>query len=466
VELLSIPRLLITGNKTSVGKTILGTGLIHELRRRGISTSCCVSGPNLLQALLYKRVSGRYARTLDDRLLDHEALKLTAYFGGVGANLLLIFGGAGLLERNMPGGLRGSDAELAETLRAPVLLVVDGRDFETRYAAEIRELLDSASSLHFVGSVFNRLSRDRLDDKEYITSALLAEGLAEPLGFMPEVNFDVELPDRIPSQKVSRTSLPMQFFLEVASTVSKHVNIDELVAGAQNVESVRLNFDYEPAPRRTRIAVTDDNCFNLCFQDNLDLLRYYGAEIVSFSPLADAQIPERIGALYITGAYLEEYGAELSNNQRMLNSILEFYKNGGIIYSEGAGTAYLCRRFKIKSTKQTHPGVGVLPASAVSTKGQLRYVQSSTVDHSILGGAGQSLRGISTSEWKISEEDNILRALRLSQVGGSPEPEGYSPSAQSLCTLCFNHFGSNPEIAKTLVDSAEVVLGMKAKPEA
>ena len=57
-----------------------------------------------------------------------------------------------------------------------------------------------------------------------------------------------------------------------------------------------------------------DEAFCFAYAETLDALRDAGAELVFFSPLRDAALPENIGGLYLPGGYPELYAKQLSEN--------------------------------------------------------------------------------------------------------------------------------------------------------
>ena len=59
------------------------------------------------------------------------------------------------------------------------------------------------------------------------------------------------------------------------------------------------------APTSVRIAVAKDEAFCFTYAETLDALRDAGAELVLFSPVQDAVLPENIGGLYLPGGYPE-----------------------------------------------------------------------------------------------------------------------------------------------------------------
>ncbi|MCB0311072.1 MAG: hypothetical protein KDD42_07545, partial [Bdellovibrionales bacterium] len=142
--MLSVPRLLISGVSCGVGKAMLGLGLTHELRQRGVSVSSCVLTPNLLQAIVYRRISGRYVRTLDSRLLSDSQNLISCFFAGVGADIVLVHGNRGLFDGEAPDIIAGSDAEMAKLIGAPVALVIDARGFGSSLAAVVRGFTESS----------------------------------------------------------------------------------------------------------------------------------------------------------------------------------------------------------------------------------------------------------------------------------------------------------------------------------
>ncbi len=84
-----------------------------------------------------------------------------------------------------------------------------------------------------------------------------------------------------------------------------------------------------------------DRAFCFYYQNNLDLLKYMGAEIVFFSPLKDKKLPEKIRGIYIGGGYPELYLNDLSNNKYIKEEIRKFIEDYGVVYAECGGFMYL-----------------------------------------------------------------------------------------------------------------------------
>ena len=458
--LLSTPRLVISGTAPQCGKSLIVMALAVALKSRKVSVSCCVNAPSLYFSAIYQRLTRRYVRCLDHRILSSKQMMQSLCQAALGADLILIDGTRGLYDGSAPGSLRGSDAELAAIAHIPVVLVIDVRGFGQSLAALIKGYQDLAQNFRVGGVIANRVDvGDAFESRDatFYNAALDYFGQARLLGAAPELQPRPELP---PSELRSggvNISLDRQFIVELGNLASNHIDLEKLQELGATAEPTRINgIEIEPRGRRCRIAVSDDSCFNVCFQDNLDLLRYYGAEIVSFSPLADESIPERSGAVYLSGANLQDYGRELQNNQSMYKALKAFHEGGGVIYAEGSGAAYLCQEFVLDQDGSSVEGVGILEGQALPGTGLKHYTDAATVEDSILGRPGLVIKGYAVGEWSIEPSRRYLTILRATQLGVETEVDGFSPGPQIIMCRHYYHFGSNPEIARALVDAAEV----------
>ena len=472
-----IPRLLLGSISSGIGKSLLMTGLIVALRKQGLSVSCCVTGPALHQALIYTRLSRRYSHSIDCSVLEVDQIISTIHEAERGADIVLIDGHGGFYDGAGPGDEFGSDADIAALTRTPAVLVMNVPSYSNSIAATVRGFSDFTENKLIHGLIANRV---QLGEEvgpiltnpvmESINACMTAYALPHYIAGIPEAHFPTHIPAILCGQRENVTALPREFFLDVASLVSNHIDAGALLAIAEMAPPLPFNAkDLETRPRACRIAVTDDICFNVAYQDNLAWLIHYGAEIVPFSPLADNQIPKDVGAVYITGAYLDAYGTELSRNDRIRDSLRDFALQGGVVYSEGAGTAYLCTSYQVDVGVSPFPGVGVIPAEAVRVSQPSGIVQATIVEDSILGVVGEEVRGFSTGEWALRGGDlgkqaSLMHTLRMGVGHGLPFNEGLSTQAQSLSTFQFLHFGSNHGIAQALVEAAGVrASGMREK---
>jgi cobyrinic acid a,c-diamide synthase len=193
---------------------------------------------------------------------------------------------------------------------------------------------------------------------------------------------------------------------------------------------------------RVRIGVAQDAAFHFYYQDNLDLLRDAGAELVPFSPLADAQLPA-VDGLYIGGGYPEEHHHVLSANVAMRAAIAAFQ---GPIYAECGGLMYL------GDALDGVPMCGVLPVATRMTAGlrTLGYREVTLLRDTILGPAGTVFRGheFHYSELAATELEPAYRIV--GRLGEGVEGWG---QGRVLGSYVHAHFGSNPALAAHLVNA-------------
>jgi cobyrinic acid a,c-diamide synthase len=459
------PRIIISGTASRVGKSLFTLGLAVALRKRKLSVSVVVLGPNLGQALLYYRVTRRYARILDCNLLNAGQLKFGLDQASVGADILLIDGNAGLFDFRHSSNSLQSDSNFAAWSNTPVLLVMDGANMEDSIGPLVRGFWSCAEKFPFAGVVVNNTKSKEGKGRtsgEAFEQALLDDELDCYLGGFPALKDKVELPHQFMFEKGNSTTLPRRFFLDSAEGVEEHVKIDAILAAADGAGPIGGNSQKDRLSRRCRIAVADDSCFGFTFQDNLELLRYFGAELVCFSPLADSDLPERIGAIYLVGSFLQNYAADVSQNSSMKAAIRKFVSEGGLVFAEGNSAAYLCENFSL-SDGGVFDGVGIIPAIADAGEGNLTYTNFKSVGETLLGLDGVSFKGVNPQEWQVIPSPGVQTMINAMNQGGTSVKDGFSPLPNVLAMFGLAHFGSNPEIAKGLVDQATLYISSLTK---
>ena len=146
------------------------------------------------------------------------------------------------------------------------------------------------------------------------------------------------------------------------------------------------------APTSVRIAVAKDEAFCFTYAETLDALRDAGAELVLFSPLRDAVLPENIGGLYLPGGYPELHAKTLSENKTMLASIRQAVQAGLPTAAECGGFLYLGRSLEDADGK-AWPMADVLPGDGIRVGRLVRfgYAEMTAKADSMLFCAGETL---------------------------------------------------------------------------
>lgn len=159
-----------------------------------------------------------------------------------------------------------------------------------------------------------------------------------------------------------------------------------------------------PCTPSVRIAVARDEAFCFAYAETLDALRDAGAELVFFSPLRDAALPENIGGLYLPGGYPELYARQLSENRALRTAIRDAVQEGLPTAAECGGFLYLGQTLEGTDSK-VYPMAGVLPGSGHNTGRLVRfgYAVMTAKAGSMLFHAGEALPIHEFHHWDSSE---------------------------------------------------------------
>lgn len=466
---IKIPRLIIAGLGRNAGTSTAALGLLVSLKRAGLSVALAKIGPSLVDSTIHRRVAGRLSHTFDFWLLDKGQLYSSAARLSAGAEMIIIEGDLGIYDRSQPSSSFETLVDFSRDLRTPIVLVVDAFGLREGIAAVVQGACRYGGA-HVMGVIANRVRDDQ-------HNACLCQSV-ERLG---GVRYIAGIPvgdERVISGKTfgqaqgNPSLLTRNRLLEVGNLVQKNLDLDALRevaghAGSFNVDKSVLSGDN----RRCRIAVADDAAFHLTVQDNLDLMRRAGAEIVAFSPLADIKLPPKTSGIYIPGGYVHLYAGELSANEAMLKSIREFAAGGGALYVEGNSVAYMCKEAVLYSGTVV-PMLGVLPAVATASVEETRFIEPAYCEvvasqATILSRSGESFRGLRDTRWLLRPDEKILHCFQLSDAGAKTRgtasslvaKEGYSPLPHVLITAVQAHWGSNAALARMFVDSASAAAG-------
>ena len=207
--------------------------------------------------------------------------------------------------------------------------------------------------------------------------------------------------------------------------------------------------------KSVRIGIARDEAFSFYYEDNLDLLRDCGAELVSFSPLHDSILPEGLDALYLGGGYPELYAPRLAENTSMLAAVRAFAAGGAPIYAECGGMVYLAQTLCANGVSHRMAGVFPLAMQMTDKLVQFGYVTVTLLRDCLLGSAGLVVRGHSFHYSRIVNEPDLTRNYRVQySLSGKEDTEGFS-RGNVLTSYIHLHFRAAPHIARHLVQAAQ-----------
>jgi cobyrinic acid a,c-diamide synthase len=421
--------------------------------RRGLRVQPFKVGPDFIDPGFHQAASGRRSRNLDGWMLSRTANLEVFASACTGADLAVIEGVMGLFDGREAAAETGSTAEMAKWLGAPVLLVVDASAIARSAAALVRGFESFDPGLNLSGVLFNRTGGQRHAD--LLREAVSACCRAVPAGSLPG-NEKIGLPSRHLGLTMADEALTNTVLDEMVAWLEKHVDLNALLALAREHSTSLADPPSKPVPRtasKVRIGLARDAAFCFYYEDNLDLLREAGAELVVFSPIADQELPAEIGGLYIGGGYPELHAAKLSENRPMLAAIRQFAQSGAPIYAECGGFMYLTEAI-VDGDGREYPMAGLFSTRARMQRrlAALGYLEAEAGADMPWLRAGERLRG---HEFRYSEIDGMpvgtRRCLRLHGSHGTRE-EGYR-TASVLAGYAHLHFRSCPEFAARFVQA-------------
>ena len=444
---------MIAGTHSSVGKTVWTLALMALARKKGGEVQPFKAGPDYIDPGFHHLIcSPRKSRNLDLHLLSPETVQNSFERNSRGADLSVVEGMMGLFDGKTISGQETSSAAIAKLLNLPVFLVLDGAGLATSAAAIVLGFQKFDPEVNLAGVFINRVRTE--SHFQWLKKAIEEKTGVPCLGYLPPEE-SLNIPERHLGLK---TALEES---DITGKIQKAVELLEPRFDWEQFLVISTSSDPKgPLCRGTRrnsgisltapcrIAVAHDAAFSFYYEDNFDLLRKEGAEILFFSPLADAELPPNANLLYLGGGFPEIYAARLAANHSMKQAIRNFYQGGGFIYAECGGLIYLAGAFE-DSTGALHPLVGLIPGKIKMT-GRLQnfgYQEPVVLKDTFLFSAGTKLRSheFHYSVWDCPVE--VQPAYRMGERLDGFIAERLLAGYQHL------HFGSDPELAKRLVEN-------------
>lgn len=443
----AIPRLLIAGTSSGVGKTTVMVGLILALRARGLRVAAFKCGPDYLDPTYHARVAGAPCHNLDGWMMGRAAVLRTFERAGRGADVALIEGVMGLFDGASATSEEGSAAEVAKWLGAPALLVVDAHGMARTVAAVARGFADFDPDLALRGLIANRVG-----GRGHLQLLRDAGPVVPVVGGLP-VAAEHRFPGRhLGLRTAEADAIPDDLLRPWGELVEGWVDVPAVLEIARRAAPLPPAPDLPgppgPVARAVRIGVAQDEAFHFYYADNLARLEAAGAELVRFSPVRDAAVPA-VDGLYLGGGYPELAAGALAGNAAMLASIRALAAASGPIYAECGGLMYLADAIRTADGAR-HPMVGLIPGEvAVRDRLQaLGYVEVVTRGPTILGPAGLRFRGhqFRYSDFVALPDGSDRRYDVRRRRDGLASPEGYA-TRNVLASYVHAHWASCPEAA-------------------
>lgn len=435
-----IPRLMIAAPASGSGKTLITCGLLRLLQEKGLQPAAFKCGPDYIDPMFHRTVLGVPSRNLDTWFLPGKALSRSSYsvqwvlshaVRRCGAEIALMEGVMGYYDGTGSSGTQASSRELALQTQTPAILVVDAKGMSRSIVPLLQGFVSCEKEERRIrGVILNRISAGMFPlMKKWIEE----DTDLQVIGFVPQDRTIVWESRHLGLVRPEETAGIRDQIGYLASIMEKTIDVEALLALAQTAppfktsdietavtetepaeakngkretaqtetaqtETAKAFFSPEPVPNVVsfqacktrpgkstgpRIAVAMDEAFGFYYEDNFELLRECGADLVFFSPLHDKVFPPADG-LILGGGYPELYAQTLAENASMKAQIRAGAAEGMPILAECGGFMYLQEYLEIPDPaegKKPFPGeapgrfsmCGILPGICRMTDHLVRF---------------------------------------------------------------------------------------------
>ena len=400
---MTIPRLVITGSSSGVGKTSITSAIIYGLKKRGYTVQPFKVGPDYIDPSYLSSIANNETRNLDVWLMGKSEL-LKNFVNNSTSDVSIIEGVMGYYDGFDGKTNHASTHHVATLLKSPVILILDASKTSRSIAATALGFTKFHKNSRISGIILNKIG----SKKHEILCRSALENLKIPIvGVVPKSTKNILESRHLGLIPVVEQNQLQKKIKQVSQQVADYLDFEELVKICKNVERISKAKSQKFKKPNISIAVALDNSFNFYYRDNIDALRREGAKIKFFSPTSDKKIPN-CDSIYIGGGFPEILGRKLGQNFSMKKSIKQAAENGTPIYAECGGLMYLTK--SIKHNNQKYKMVGLFDAETeMTTKMTLNYTQGRIISNCLIS----SPRNFNAHEFHYSKITNISKDAKF-----------------------------------------------------
>ena len=404
-----VPRLMLAAPASGTGKTTLTCAVLQALCSRGLKPAAFKCGPDYIDPMFHSEVIGAKSRNLDTFLCGEEAVRRLLLQNAAGCDVSVLEGVMGFYDGVGGTTPQAGSYDLARATSTPVVLVVNARGMSLSVAALVRGFRDFRADSGIKAVVLNECSAAVYP---MLKCAIESEAGLPVLGFLPRVK-ECSLESRhlglITAAEVVNLR---EKLLRLARQAEETLELDALLALAKAAPPLSCA-PPEPLPRgeRVRIALARDEAFCFYYEDSLALLRQLGAELVEFSPMRDAALPDGVCGLLLGGGYPEVHAAALAENAPLRTQLAEKIRAGLPTVAECGGFLYLHKTLT-GTDDASHAMLGVLDGACADAGRLCRfgYTRLTARRDGFLLKAGESVPAHEFHRWDTTDNGDALLA--------------------------------------------------------
>ncbi|HWQ40849.1 MAG TPA: cobyrinate a,c-diamide synthase [Desulfosporosinus sp.] len=442
---MKIPRIVLAGTHSGVGKTTLATGLMAALKKRERPIQAYKVGPDYIDPSYHAAATGRPSRNLDRWLLGEHLPSVFAQ--SARDSWAVVEGVMGMFDGMSKTAGFGSTADVAKLLQAPIILIVDASSMSRSVAALVHGFNSFDPGVNLQGVILNRV-------KSIAQENILREALGDlqipVLGALPK-ELALHLPERhLGLVPVGETGLLEGFIETLSQLITEHIDLEQvesIMLGAPDLEestflemkssrrsdlssdskTVLLSERPMAEERKFRLGLALDEAFLFYYQDALDLAERLNYKIIPFSPLHDSALPKDLDGIFLGGGFPELHLDRLSENTLFLDSLRSYVASGKPVYAECGGYMYLGQSITDFEGREV-PLAGIIPMKAEMTKRLqgMGYKRGVFQDDNFLGPRGTVVQGHEFHYSRVIYHSEFPPTYELFRGGETDRMEGYA----------------------------------------
>ena len=446
-------RLMFAGTSSDVGKTTIVLGIMRALTLRGLKVQAYKAGPDYIDTSFHSFATHRPSRNLDPWLMKPSTILSLLGSHDEKSDVSIMEGVMGMYDGAGVDSIEGSSAHLAKITQTPVILIINGKGVALSAAAMVMGYAHFDPEVKIAGVIVNQVS----NEGHY---RLIKDGVEKHtgipcIGYLKQSN-DIHLKSShlglIPSNEVEDLDIKLN---QVAKMVEETIDLDLLLEQGKLAE-LKQGIKIKPVKASIRLGIAKDQAFSFYYEDNLDLLKSLGCELVEFSPLKDSTLPDNIHGLYIGGGFPEVFAEQLENNKSIRLAIKNAICDGMPTYAECGGYMYLSKRLETLDGK-SYDMVGIFNQSAVMTEKLQRFGYVSPVlnQDTPIGPKGSSFRGHEFHRSKMIGDKTWQESYHIIKERYNGKVEWTCGSLMYNCLAAYAHvhFYSNTDLAKYFIEN-------------
>lgn len=445
---MKIPRFLLTAGASGSGKTLITCGILNALKNRGYRVASFKCGPDYIDPMFHTKVIGTKSRNLDTFFTDGKVTRYLLAKNSCDCDIAVMEGVMGYYDGIAGTSTRASAYELCCITDTPAVLIVSCRGMSLSILPYIYGFAAFKKDSHIKGVILNQISpmlypRVKKEIEEQLGITVY--------GYVPQVkdcvidsrHLGLVMPDEIDGfrEKLDRFSEILENTIEIDRLL-------ELAEGAPGLE--------EPESRKksreqikVRIGLAKDEAFCFMYEDNLELLRELGAELVPFSPLRDEDLPENLDGVLLYGGYPELFGREISENGKLQSSLRRKLAEGLPVMAECGGFMYLHDTFEDQEGNRWK-GLGVISGNAFWTPKLSRfgYITVQTKEGTVFG---QQIGSCPAHEFHYFDSENCGKDFHAQKPQSTRGWDCIHCTETMLAGFPHFYYYGNPKLAEAFL---------------